>query len=165
MKRAAKSLLLAAGIIGLVCIVINLTVISFISLYLNAAGLSLSISGFANYYAFNPEYMSESSLQSYLVMMIVGIALIIVINVIFFVQSLALMGLLIVSILAIICAGALSDKKGGYIVALVFGILTLLTSFIATGLLGGFVGLLMIIGAILGMVALKKEKKQFKAVR
>lgn len=164
MKRVSKIFLLLGGVLGAFFTAFSGALSTLLFGLFDLAGLGVFIGGTVSYSSMeaNAQYYDPAQVEEYLanysIMMGSGIATIIVFTIIGIVYACILAGLLFSSIMALINVVALPDKKAGYIISLILGVLTLISG-LMNGLVIAFIGLLIMLGGIFGMIALKKEKK------
>ena len=153
MKRVSKGFLLVAGVYSAIQYAIS-TILTFIFSYVMlGSGLGLFISGLTNYNNTinNVPGYSDSAISGFQSMMIAGGSILVSMIIFSAIMMVVNAFLLLATLWSLLNMAVLPDKKVPHIISVVIGALTLGSNFL--------VGLLMILGGIFGMIALKKEKK------
>ena len=150
MKRAGKILLIFGAILGLCAIGTNIgaaSIFGFLGLYVGVgfigpAVTSMMSSGSADA-AYNMQMASYGAIGLFVgVVMVISCVITIV-------------GLFMQSIMALINVMALDDKKVGYILSIVFGVLGLV-------MIDLLIGFIIVLGGVLGLIGQIKENKKAK---
>ena len=149
MKRLAKGFLVVAGVWSAMSYAINAALSALFGMMFYTSGLSLTISGLNSYqYAIEQGYDPSS----YIAMFSAGIGLLAGGTVFVVIMAITNAFLFLAAIWPLVNVVSLNDKKAGYIISIVVGALTLLMA-------SFWIGLLVILGGVFGLIALKKEKQ------
>lgn len=161
MKRVAKILLTLSALIAVVKAVLLSVSIFFLGLIGYGGGLGLGLAGLIQYINYTNgayEYISQSTIDSFMYMAVSGAALIVAATIRIIIVSLLSTLFTFVASIAFINMGALEDKKVGYILSIVFGVFALMGGC-------GWCFLFMVLAGIFGLIALAKEKKKAKLAK
>ncbi len=156
MRKLSKTFLLIGGVFGLIGTAVLFSALIFFSTILSGAGIGMLASNYGSIM----EAMSDPSVELNMTLIIAGVAALLANGVLEVVVTANALALLLMSILSLLSMSVFGEKrKAIFIIDIIVSGLLLLSAIVHSGLLMGFIALIVLLGAIFGLAALKKEKK------